>query len=434
MALPESLQRDVLQQYPELSELKPEHVNLILGYAYRRGKNDGAAQMLGDSPSLGEVIKAYEIQKTIRIAKNLDRRIMSIKYNLLSDSFDAYNKAPEALSWNLPYMKDFRGLVVNMDTYEILARPYSKFFNLDENAMAKWPESYENVKALEKLDGSLVIYSNPASHGEIFASSGSTNGEHANRFKEWFDTNLKPYQRKILREYGQTWTLNFEYTSPENLIVVNYDEEKMTLHGARDTKTGEDVSFEFLEKMSQEIGVPLIKTYPIETKADIDNWLKENRTSNLEGLVLMFTHADGSVTRLKVKTEQYREVHFELSKMGALFRDIDNTILTHAARLKIVQAYNNGDLDDFVAGIPIGRDTIMNYIERMKNTLEVFHNYKSNMGDRDEANMREIYQNTDLTQEEILMRSMWANNRDDAEFLEEWSKISGEPTQDQVIE
>lgn len=428
MALPESLQRDVLAQYPELAELKPEQVNLILGYAYRRGKNDGAALMLGDNPTLGEVIKAYDIQKTIRISQNIERRIMSIKYNLLSDSFDAYNKAPEALSWNLPYMKDFRGLVVNMDTFEILARPYSKFFNLNENALAAWPESYEKVEVLEKLDGSLVIYSNPSSHGEIFASSGSTNGEHATRFKEWFDKNLKNYQRKILREYGQTWTLNFEYTSPENRIVVAYDEEQMTLHGARDTKTGEDVSFEFLAKMAEEIGVPLVKKYALETQADINQWLSDNRTADLEGLVLMFTYADGSVTRLKVKTEQYREVHFELSKMGALFRDIDNTLLTNAARLKIVQAFNEGDLDDFVAGIPIGRDAILAYIERMQSTLEAYHDYKARMGDRASADMRAVYANNDLEQEEILMRSMWANNREDAEFLEEWSKISGEKT------
>lgn len=428
MSLPEALQRDVLAQYPELSELKPEHVNLILGYAYRRGKNDGAALMLGDNPTLGEVIKAYDIQKTIRISRNIERRIMSIKYNLLSDSFDAYNKAPEALSWNLPYMKDFRGLVVNMDTFEILARPYSKFFNLNENALATWPKSYEKVEVLEKLDGSLVIYSNPSSHGEIFASSGSTNGEHATRFKEWFDNNLEKYQRKILREYGQTWTLNFEYTSPENRIVVAYDEEQMTLHGARDTKTGEDVSFEFLTKMAQEIGVPLVKKYPLKTQSDINKWLLDNREADLEGLVLMFTYADGSVNRLKVKTEQYREIHFELSKMGALFRDIDHTILTNTARLKIVQAFNEGDLDDFVAGITIGHDAILAYIERMQSTLEAYHDYKDHMGDRASADMRVIYANTDLDQEEILMRSMWANNREDAEFLEEWSKISGEKT------
>ncbi|NCE76978.1 hypothetical protein D1157_18865, partial [Anaerotruncus sp. X29] len=245
---------------------------------------------------------------------------------------------------------------------------------------------------------------------------------------EWFDENLEKYQRKILQEYGQTWTLNFEYTSPENRIVVAYDEEQMTLHGARDTKTGEDVSFEFLAKMAEEIGVPLVKKYALETQADINKWLSDNREADLEGLVLMFTHADDAVTRLKVKTEQYREVHFELSKMGALFRDIDKTILTNAARLKIVQAFNDGDLDDFVAGIPIGRDAILAYIERMQSTLEAYHDYKARMGDRASADMRAVYANNDLEQEEILMRSMWANNREDAEFLEEWSKISGEKT------
>ena len=78
------------------------------------------------------------------IAEDEVRQLASITYNQVSPQF----------SWDIPYMLSARGLVIDMITGDIVARPYPKFFNYGENERAKWPENISSITVEEKLDGS----------------------------------------------------------------------------------------------------------------------------------------------------------------------------------------------------------------------------------------------------------------------------------------
>lgn len=148
-----------------------------------------------------------------------------------------------------------RGLIVNENTGEVVARPFQKFFNKEEHegADSKLPQINWNqgFRVFEKMDGSLAILyfwdGNP-----YIATVGSFHSDQAN------DAN------KILNDnYGYTFcdldkskTYLFEYLAPENRIVVDYNGIKdLVLIGIRDIKSGED--FYPLPK----IGFPVVPEY-----------------------------------------------------------------------------------------------------------------------------------------------------------------------------
>lgn len=110
------------------------------------------------------------------IAEDEVRQLASITYNQISPQF----------SWDIPYMLSARGLVIDMITGDIVARPYPKFFNYGENERAKWPENISSITVEEKLDGSLVIISTYKDE-LVVASSNSLTSKHVKLFTNYLN-------------------------------------------------------------------------------------------------------------------------------------------------------------------------------------------------------------------------------------------------------
>jgi RNA ligase len=105
-----------------------------------------------------------------------------------------------------------RGLVTDFEG-NIHARPFKKFFNLEESRHNATSE----FEVYDKMDGSLIIifyYDG----GWVVASKGSFNSEQSNAAsKIFFD--------KMDNNFSIGITYLFEYTSPNNRIVVDYGPE-----------------------------------------------------------------------------------------------------------------------------------------------------------------------------------------------------------------
>lgn len=197
-----------------------------------------------------------------------------------------------------------RGLVTNSKG-EIIARPFTKFFNYEEY-LGFAPELIpvnEPFDLFEKMDGSLgiVFYYD----GEwIIATRGSFTSEQAIRGKEILD-----------REYNLTWinktnTYLFEIIYPENRIVVDYNgKEKLVLLGVIGSKTGHEYSYEYLdivanllvndEEKAREI---VVKKYNgITNYKEVKAMVKDDQ----EGFVVRFKNG----FRMKIKGEEYCRLH-----------------------------------------------------------------------------------------------------------------------------
>lgn len=178
-----------------------------------------------------------------------------------------------------------RGLIVDASE-EIKARPFKKFFNLDESTSIPNGE----FKVYEKMDGSLgvlywigeVPYVSTRGSFESDQSVKATQILHSNPGKwKWF----KP---------GVTYL--FEIIYPQNKIVVNYGmTEDIVFLAAIDNETGEDVVVE---------DCPFTRVKEYDGIKDASK-LKDFQEDNKEGFVLKWS--DG--LRLKFKFEEYVRLH-----------------------------------------------------------------------------------------------------------------------------
>lgn len=210
-------------------------------------------------------------------------------------------KAMFEREWNDVTMKT-RGLIVNWDTGNVLARPFDKFFNygqpeqLDQIRL----ELNDEVEVYDKLDGSLgILYRRPDGHIAI-ATKGSFHSEQA----EWATKEIRRYMTTHFREDEQTWM--FEIIYPENRIVVTYDFEGLVLLGVRDIDFGDTYApDEVLEWKGRKATHFRYKT--------LREALEAPPRRNAEGFVVYLPEFD---VRVKIKQEDYLKLHKTVFSFG----------------------------------------------------------------------------------------------------------------------
>ena len=201
-----------------------------------------------------------------------------------------YNYAPKTQYervWNEVTLA-CRGLILD-GKGNIVARPFTKFFNLGEIENQEIPN--EPFEVFEKMDGSLgILYW--GDNQAFIATRGSFMGEQAVRGSAI----LTEKYGEILRGVDKTKTYLFEIIYPSNRIVVNYGHiEDLVLLAIIDNATGADMPL-------QDIGFPMVKQYHgIKDIHTLKNLSEDNR----EGFVIKYKNG----LRVKVKFEEYMRIH-----------------------------------------------------------------------------------------------------------------------------
>jgi RNA ligase len=185
-----------------------------------------------------------------------------------------------------------RGLVTDNEG-NIVAKPFDKFFNIEEG---KYTPT-ENFEVYEKMDGSLGIvfwY-----QGQwVVATRGSFTSDQAIKAKEL----LKKYNTDIMFRH---LTYCFEIIYKNNRIVCDYkDYEGLVLLGTFD-KNGKEYDVE----MWREYGFDVVKKYD-----GINDYkqLKEMVKNDQEGFVVKFSNGN----RIKVKGVEYLRLHKIMTNMS----------------------------------------------------------------------------------------------------------------------
>jgi RNA ligase len=191
-------------------------------------------------------------------------------------------KAQDAGRWNHATLTS-RGLITDGEG-AILARPFTKFFNLEQ--VEHLPD--EPFEVCEKLDGSLGILYWLRDEPYIF-----TRGS--------FESPQSQIATELLRAYDlsgldRRMIYLFEIIYPENRIVVNSgDRRELILLAIIDTTTGHELPL-------TEVGVPVAKKHDgvnDVTSLHVLNW------DNSEGFVVRFA----SGLRVKAKCAEYVRLH-----------------------------------------------------------------------------------------------------------------------------
>jgi RNA ligase len=232
-----------------------------------------------------------------------------------------------------------RGLVTD-NIGNIVARPFKKFFNLEEGKHTPTPE----FEVFEKMDGSMGIifkYSGET----IFATRGSFISEQS----KWMSEFATTYNYQDIIVDGFTYL--FEIIYENNRIVVDYgNQERLVLLGIINTETGEELPYNDIYSD----GWDIVQRYDgIKDYSNLKNLVEDNH----EGFVIRFSNGD----RMKIKGEEYIRLH---------------RIMTNLSTTSIWDVLSNGgNMENLLINVP---DEFYNKIKEYEDELKFMFNSLSN--------------------------------------------------------
>jgi RNA ligase len=201
-----------------------------------------------------------------------------------------------------PLRTELRGLKFYPDTGEVMARPLHKFFNVGEKAHTQ-PHLLDfdaDHIIMDKLDGSMI---HPALLRDgtlrFMTRAGVTD------VSKKAERHLTPALRdRLTNLLAAGFTPTFEFTAPDNRIVVRYPSSGLTLLAVRATATGEYESRAGVEGWADALGLPVVRTWdrPASTSALIET---VRALKGAEGVVICFA----SGLWVKIKGEEYALMH-----------------------------------------------------------------------------------------------------------------------------
>lgn len=231
-----------------------------------------------------------------------------------------------------------RGLIINHQTGEVVARPFDKFFNWMENGRKA---SGHIVSVTEKMDGSLGILYRHDNKLHV-ATRGSFTSSQAQWATDYVQSCLD------INDVPINTTLLFEIIYPENRVVVDYaGREELVLIGMRSRFTGQYVSYFDMYQYATLVGLRVPRYYAFNRMEDVI--ALTGQLDNFEGWVVEFS--DGS--RWKIKTDSYRELH---------------RAITQASFKNTLRAVRFGALDYLLDSVP---DTLRGQIEAWCKSIQM---------------------------------------------------------------
>ncbi len=227
-------------------------------------------------------------------------------------------------NWNY-HTKTARGLVLDLDG-NIVARPWGKFFNLNETeeSHARNLPQGELPELGIKYDGSLIIiFWHPFRKHWQAVTQGSWDNVQTAYAMSWLDHNAEK-----LTDKGRTYL--FELIAPWNRIVVGYTKEDMIYIGSVENLSGADESYADARAYAELHGLTPMAFHKAPI-ASVD--LERQDVMNEEGYVARFP----SGLRVKLKYAVYLMLH---------------RILTGLSVKNIWESLSNGHEEEFKELVP----------------------------------------------------------------------------------
>lgn len=263
--------------------------------------------------------KPQDYTNLVRVKRHHSKPLISISYS------HECNASP----MTSPFWDDFtvmcRGITIDTETAEIVAKPFNKFFNYDPQIFGEY-EINDNAYALEKLDGSLGI--GYTYKGKFqFKTKNSFTSAMAN----WANLKWLPRHDWVPEDiFNPDYTYCFEIIYPEmrdidgSMTLVNYgDVEECFLLSIIDNKTGKELGWNVMQKFADEYG---IMTPHRTFFKDIGSIVSRCKSLPYQEEGFVLTLEDG--IKIKLKGEEYCRLHKILYGIGRrtiwkMLRDYD---------------------------------------------------------------------------------------------------------------
>lgn len=222
-------------------------------------------------------------------------------------------------SWSLfqyPNALNCRGTMFDITGSPILVSlPPEKFFNYEEGGI----DHSKGVigSKMVKLDGSLI--STYIHNGELrLKTKGSLSSSQAIDAMRFLESNTA-FKEELFELAQSNLTVNLEYTSPENRVVVPYQVEKLTILSVRNNINGETLHT-----------LPLL------------SFLDDNNFALLKDNVVDFTHINSNVDHNKF-VEDIRLETFGEGYVVEIIPHVGESYLTKVKNIKYVALHHTKD-------------------------------------------------------------------------------------------
>lgn len=221
--------------------------------------------------------------------------LVGMKYNMIESP--KYEKI----------VRECRGLVLERDTWKLIAKPFTRFFNYGECEPDREKFDWKNFTVTSKEDGSLIVLYYYDDRWMLNTSGSFAEGNKVG-FSEhtWSDLFFSSSNFKT-SGLNKNYTYIFELCSLYNKIVRLYPESKIYFLGAYDIKNGYELTFgEYIDEAKRiNVQTPII--YNMNSMDEVLDFLHEKESSDptFEGVVIR----SANNIRFKVKNEAYLRLH-----------------------------------------------------------------------------------------------------------------------------
>ncbi len=239
---------------------------------------------------------------------------LGIEYRI-SDNLVTLNYSQIDSPKTHPIVMECRGLVLEMDTWEVVGRSFPRFFNYGENREIENKFDWKSIVAETKEDGSLSLLFNYKDNWRFNTRGSFAEGEIAPGCGiTWKDAFRNCINSEKINSLPKTHTFVFEYCSIYNKVVRHYSEPALYLLTAFHNKSGTEASEVLCDNWAKSLGVKRPERFVVNTVESLINFIESHPEPTFEGCVIR----DKNGTRIKIKNPRYVALH-RLKGNGNLF-------------------------------------------------------------------------------------------------------------------
>lgn len=213
--------------------------------------------------------------------------------------------------WKHPLGLECRGSVFDTKTGKCLCRPFEKFFNFHEM------QTDQQKAIISRIDNGSCREFTKKRDGSMITPVLLPNGKLDFKTKKSFDSDVAKLAKQYITTAAATdlrdwcidrceegWTPIFEFTHPENQIVIEYgDRPTLTLLAVRNIKSGAYMPLALADSI-----VPIIESDAYGTYEELER--AQTDLEGEEGWVLEILDTGNlSSSRVKFKTQWYNDRH-----------------------------------------------------------------------------------------------------------------------------
>lgn len=296
-------------------------------------------------------------------------------------------------SFSKPGALNCRGImfdITNENEIKLVSLPPEKFFNYEEGGVNHTLGKLGDK--MDKMDGSLI--STYLHENELFLKSKASlfSSQAVDSMRILNSDENKEMKEQLTRLVKDGYTVNMEYTSPANHIVVRYEDEKLTILSVRSHENGENFFASKLEKLLKEKGGFELLLDRLVSYQDLrsvtvthDNFVTEVRSEKVgEGYVVEIVVNETDSYLVKIKNLNYIDLHRTKDSVNSP-RRLFEVVINEAS----------DDLRSMFADDPY----VLNEITQMENKVQPIFN-------RIVHTVESFYeQNKDLSRKEFALKA-----------------------------